>query len=122
MANINDAFRLQFGNGKCKMNNIEQKTNNDFDLISRPNVTNNRFSLVNNAFDRVKISNDKYDEINRQTNKSFYGFTCEECGGCVGYHMSIQTKYPHPFAKGEYRKLTKEECGPYYGNGIPFLN
>lgn len=120
MANLNEAFYLQFGNGRCKANDLKCKQNNEFDLISRPNVINNKFTQVNTAFDRVKITNQKYDDINRQTNKPFYGYTCQECDGCVGYHMSIQTKYPHEFVKGEYRKLSADECGPYYGDGIPF--
>ncbi|QKF94023.1 hypothetical protein QKU48_gp0565 [Fadolivirus algeromassiliense] len=122
MANLNEAYNLQFGNGKCKPNDTKCLTNNEFDLISRPNVTNNKFTLVNDAFNRVKVSNQKYDDIDRQTNKPFYGFVCKECNGCVGYHMSIQGKHPHEFIKGEYRKLSPSECGPFYGDGIPFTN
>lgn len=115
MANFNDAFKPQFGFGNIRKYNDADYTakNKEFDYTRSTNTINNNFTVVDNAFARVKVSNPKYDNITRQSNKPFYGTTCKLCGGCVGYHISIQEEEPHDFVKGEYRKLDDVECGQY---------
>ena len=99
MANINEAF-----------NTNQPKSNTVY----------NKYTAVENAFDRVKISDIKYDKIVR-SDRSVYGYTCNVCKGCMGYHMSIQHKLPHDFIKGEYRLLHFYEQGPFF-DGNPLLN
>lgn len=87
---------------------------------TKSNTVYNKYTAVENAFDRVKISDDKYDKIIRG-DRSVYGYMCNQCGGCMGYHMSIQHKSPHDFIKGEYRLLYPYEQGPFF-DGVPLLN
>lgn len=118
MAQLNEAFntykqpnqRLQYDD---YMNNMIKKIPNEDTLIYSKNSINNQFTDINNAFDRVKISNTKYDKIMRN-DKSVYGYICQICDGCMGYHLYVQNKDPHDFIKGEYRALSHQEQGPYY--------
>ena len=91
MANINKAFKLH----------------NDPDIINSPNCINNNFVSLDCAFDRIKTSNTKYDDITRFDKTATYGYICQLCNGTVGYHMAIQNKYPHDFIKGNYVKLNE---------------
>lgn len=67
-----------------------------------------QFAPLEIAFDRVKVSNRKYDKIIRG-NKSIYGYTCNICNGCFGYHMTIQSIFPHDFVRGAYKELSNIE-------------
>ena len=125
MANISDAFNKYPETNKSiydgYMNKLINKIDNDSnDNISYKNSLNNKFTNIDNAFDRVKISNDKYDNIIRH-NKSIYGYICTVCNGPIGFHLSIQNKNPHQFIRGSYRKLTCTEQGPY-SNGISLVD
>ena len=125
MANLNEAFNTykqpNNQNYDDYMERLMKKIpNNEVDEIYSQNTINGKFTNVNNAFDRVKISNLKYDKIIRG-DKSIYGYVCQHCNGCMGYHISIQNKNPHDFIKGEYRALLQHEQGPYYNGGISFL-
>lgn len=85
------------------------------------NRINRQYSPVQVAYDRVKITDPKYDHIDWDTNKPFFGFICKVCNGCVGYHFSIQNDFSHNFENGEYRELLPFEKGPFI-NGTPMIN
>ena len=108
MANLNEAFNLNYSpRNTCR---IPQNLNPSKDMFyNKQNVIGLPFCGIDNAFDRVKISNSKYDTMTRDYNKHMYGYVCQICRGPVNYHMMIQDKYPHDFIKGEYRPLTKNE-------------
>ena len=94
MANLNECFNLNYA-GRNYDNPTNKKVNYDSDLMNNRNVINNNFMPLHTAFDRIKVSNDKYDNITRSTNKSICGFECQVCHKSVGYHMAIQEQYPH---------------------------
>ena len=128
MANLNEAFNTyKQPNNKPQYDNymdrlIKKIPNSESDeIINTQNSINTKFTDINNAFDRVKVSNIKYDRIIRG-DKPMYGYVCQLCNGCMGYHLSMQNKHPHDFIKGEYKALQPHEQGPYYDGGIPFLN
>ena len=108
---------------KNYMDNLIKKVpiDNSRDIPYSPNSINNRYANIDNAFDRVKISNIKYDQIVR-TDKPIYGYKCQLCNGSMGYHLSVQNRDPHDFIRSEYTLLSSQEHGPYYEGGIPFLN
>lgn len=116
MANLNEAFDTQRSQDNYKYENymetLKGKIDNN-DSTYRKNTINHNFSDLNTAFSRVKVSNEKYDKIIGQHNKSIYGFICKICNGCNGYHVSIQEKFPHEFIRGIYRKLEANETGQF---------
>jgi hypothetical protein len=115
MAQLNEAFNTYKQPKKCFMDELIKKipTNEPSEIMYSKNSINNQFMDINNAFDRVKMSNTKYDDIIR-TNKSVYGYICQVCNGCMSYHLYVQNKDPHDFIKGEYRALSQQEQIPYY--------
>ena len=112
MANLNEAFNLNY-QPKCKldgyMDGMKKKINQNDDYLNNQNIIGNRYCNVDSAYDRVKVSNEKYDQITHDTFKPFYGFICRECGGPINYHWKIQAEFPHDFVRGEYRRLNKDE-------------
>jgi len=133
MANLNEAF-ITYKQQNTRPINMpsHQETNNDYmnrlmkkipveDAGIPQNSICNNFSCLDTAFDRVKVSNIKYDKIIRG-DRPIYGYICRLCNGCMGYHISIQNTDPHDFVKGEYRPLLPHEQGPFYNGGIPLIN
>ena len=124
MANLNEAFNTYKQPNTIPydtyMDNLIKKIPNEesYDDIFLPNSLNQNFTNVNSAFDRVKVSNIKYDQIER-TDKPLYGYKCKICNGSMGYHLSIQNANPHDFIRGNYVSLSPNEQGPYH-NGMPF--
>ena len=112
MANLNEAFNLNY-QPKCKlqnyMNNMKKNIYEDDIALTNQNIISNNFCNINNAYDRVKVSNEKYDNITYDFNKPTYGYICKECNGPINYHVRIQNKFPHDFIRGEYRRLNKDE-------------
>ncbi|ARF11328.1 hypothetical protein Klosneuvirus_1_185 [Klosneuvirus KNV1] len=117
MANINEAYNTQKSQDNNKYDNYMDKLKGKIDNQEStyyPNSINHEFSDLNTAYSRVKVSNEKYDKIMRQHNKPIYGFICQACNGSVDQHFYLQTKSPHPFVKGQYRKLEPDEMGPFF--------
>lgn len=112
MANLDEAFNLNY-TPKCKfdgyMDKIKKKINHEDQYLNNQNIIGNRYCNIDSAYDRVKVSNDKYDHITHETYKPVYGYICQDCGGPINYHWKIQTEFPHDFVRGEYRKLTNGE-------------
>lgn len=97
MANLNEAFKLQY-QGKTREYYPIQTDDKELSAY----------------FARVKVSDPKYDTMPKRSNKNpTYGYECKVCRGSVGYHMSIQNKYPHDFEKGNFRQLSEEESGRF---------
>lgn len=116
MANINEAFDTQKPQDNYRYDNYLDKLKNKIDNSETtylPNSVNHDFSDLNTAFTRVKVSNEKYDKIMRQYNKPIYGYICQICNGSSDKHFYNQNKFPHPFVRGEYRKLDIEEFGSF---------
>lgn len=123
MANINEAFNTykEQNNNNDYMNKLLNKIQKDDDGNKMsPKSINNNFTYISETRERIKVSDPKYDKIIRG-DRLIYGYICRSCEGCMGYHLSIQYKYPHDFIKGEYRKLLAYEEGPFY-DGMPLLN
>lgn len=112
MANFDEAFKLNY-QPKCKyenyMDNMKKKINQDDTYLNNQNIIPGNFCNIDLAYDRVKVSNQKYDQITSDFNKPFYGYICKECHGPINYHWKIQQQFPHDFIRGEYRKLNKDE-------------
>lgn len=103
MANLNEAFNLNYTpQNKCNAQPNLYKSTDMF--YNKQNVVGLPFSGVENAFDRIKISNSKYDTMTRNYNKHMFGYICQICQGHVQYHMDIQNKYPHDFLKGPFKQ------------------
>lgn len=123
MANLNEAFNLQ-KNPKNKIVNDQLNKsvkNNKREQYYYKNNINMKFTKFDDAFDRIKISNPKYDNISRYDTKPIFGYICKICNGPVGYHISIQENLPHDFIKDEYRELLPFETGPFI-NGKALIN
>lgn len=106
MANLNEAFNLNYSGKNYR---LPQENNNRVVEEELSNTINNPFMTYQNAFNRVKVSNQKYDNITRSTNKPIYGYECQICQRSVGIHMALQDRYPHEFIRGKFRPLSEEE-------------
>ena len=102
MANLNEAYKLQYNGRPVNLPELKPPTNEEY---------GSKYASYNgSAFARVKTSNPKYDNmVNRYNKNPTFGYECTKCHKSVGYHMKIQDKYPHDFVKGEFRKLEMEE-------------
>lgn len=107
MANLDEAFNLQYN---PRTVNLPQLNKPKYDKYENTDAVYAEYN--GNAFQRVKVSDPKYDDMRPRCNKNpTYGYECNSCHGSVGYHMKIQKKYPHDFEKGKFRQLTEEESG-----------
>lgn len=94
MANLNEAFKLQH---QVNITEYSEPKNNQ---------------ELNAYFDRVKVSNSKYDNMPKRCNKNpTWGYECNVCHKTVGEHMKIQKRNVHDFERGVFRKLTDVEVG-----------
>jgi len=116
MANINEAFNTYKKQDNNHFDNYMETLKNKIDqneTTCYPNSINHGFCDLNSAFERVKVSNEKYDKIMRQHNKPYNGFICQICNGSIDQHFYSQNRFPHPFIKGQYRRLNPDEMGPF---------
>ena len=70
----------------------------------------NQNQSLDKYFERVKITNSKYDNMPKNKN-STYAFECKTCHKPAGIHMKMQKIHPHEFIQGQFRKLNDEEAG-----------
>ena len=122
MADLNLAFTTwkEQNDNNNFMNNLLSTIPRDNEHKPSNTSINNKFMYLSDTEQRVKVTNPKYDKIIRG-DRLIHGYICAECKGCMGYHSSIQHKYPHTFIRGEYRKLLPHEVGPF-SNGQPLMN
>lgn len=120
MADLNQAFNLSY-TGKNYDNYMEElhKKIVEPDLAHNSNIIGTNFSPYHAAFDRVKVSNQRYDNITRISDKPTYGYECKLCKQCIGYHLSLEDS-DHDFVKGQFRPLTQQELGAFV-NGQPLM-
>jgi len=125
MADLNQAFNLNYNGRNLDnyMNDLNKKIKViDPDLAHNSNIIGTNFSPYHAAFDRVKVSNQRYDNITRISDKPTYGYECQLCGKCIGYHLSLEDpdSVDHDFVKGKFRPLTIQETGAFV-NGHPLF-
>ena len=127
MADLNKAFNTLYSgrtyDTKQVVNDLDfndinysgKKIVGNQDLMNNQNVVSN-FMPYHTAFERIKVSNSRYDNLTRYTDKPTYGYECLDCGKPIGYHLSLPNC--HEFIKGKFRPLLEEETGAYV-NGRP---
>ena len=109
MANLNEAFNLQYAGNKYPYPIDDDNKVMDSDLMNNQNVVGNNFYPYQAAFNRIKQTNPKYDNINRSTNKPMCGYECANCHKSIAVHMAMQEEHPHQYIKGKFRTLEQEE-------------